>query len=329
MICFLNSFLVIPYFPIFSSPFHTQIIITNFSGELGDESTFFSKNILPFMFLHISVNTKTCTRPTKGLVEMLSNQQIQQFRQGLEDRKAQLEEEFENNDHFNLQRSLSDSVSELSVYDNHPGDAGTELYEREKDLALNEHYRLEYRNVLEAIEAIDKGTYGICAVCHKEIPVERLEALPNTLYCIEHSPDKVTSHERPIEEGVLMPPFGKFDMDETDENVSYDAEDSWQDVASYGTSESPSDQAEQVDHYNDMYIEPQENVGYVEDYENFVGVDITGKHVTVYPNKQHEKYEEELDEEGIMTTFGDLPAFEHDPYVEEHEEREEKEEKGQ
>lgn len=276
------------------------------------------------MFLHISVNTKTCTRPAKGLVEMLSSQQLQQFKQVLEDRKAQIEEEFENNDHFNLQRSLSDSVSELSVYDNHPGDAGTELYEREKDLALNEHYRLEYRNTLEAIEAIKNGTYGTCVVCHKEIPVERLEALPNTLYCIEHTPDKVTSHERPIEEGVLMPPFGKFDMDETDENVSYDAEDSWQDVASYGTSESPSDLVEQVDHYNDMYIEAQENVGYVEDYENFVGVDITGKHVTVYPNKQHEKYEEELDEEGIMTTFGDLPAVEHDPYTEEALERDEK-----
>ncbi|SHS01767.1 Uncharacterised protein [Mycobacteroides abscessus subsp. abscessus] len=49
MIYFLNSFLVIPYFPIFSSPFHTQLIITNFSGELGDDSTFFSKHILPFM----------------------------------------------------------------------------------------------------------------------------------------------------------------------------------------------------------------------------------------------------------------------------------------
>lgn len=70
------------------------------------------------------------------------------------------------------------------------------------------------------------------------------------------------------------------------------------------------------DHYNDTYIESEENIGYVEDFENFVGNDITGKEITVYPNKQHEKYEEELDREGIMTTFGDLPAFEHDPYVE-------------
>jgi len=256
---------------------------------------------------------------------MLSHQQLQQFQQILQDRKSDLEERYDNNDHLDLHRShLHDSVGELSSYDNHPGDEGTELYEREKDLALNEHYRLEYRNIQDALEAIKDGSYGKCVVCHEDIPFERLEALPTTLYCKEHSPDQITSHERPIEEGVLMPPFGKFDMDETDENVAYDAEDSWQEVAKWGTSETPSDLVEQVDHYNDAYMEADENVGFVEDYENFIGVDITGKNVTVYPNKQHEKYENELDEEGIMTSFGDLPAFEHDPYVDEDEDSEKK-----
>jgi hypothetical protein len=41
-----------------------------------------------------------------------------------------------------------------------------------------------------------------------------------------------------------------------------------------------------------------------------------GENITVYPSPQHKRYERELDEEGIMTSFGDLPAFEHDPYVE-------------
>jgi len=118
-----------------------------------------------------------------------------------------------------------------------------------------------------------------------------------------------------------MPPFGKFDKDLQDENVSYDAEDSWQDVARYGTSEGPSDFYQPPDHYNDMYNESQENIGYVEDYENFVATDIEGKEIKVYPNQQHERYEQELDEEGIMTSFGDLPAFEHDPYVDDDKEK--------
>jgi YteA family regulatory protein len=253
----------------------------------------------------------------KGVYYMLSTQQLAEFRLQLLKEKSEVEEHLEQNDHFGLERGhFHESMGELSSYDNHPADEGSELYEREKDIALNEHYEFELRNINHALEAMENGSYGKCEVCGSEIPVERLEALPNTTYCIEHSPDQVTSHKRPVEEGVLMPPFGKFDMDEQDENVAFDAEDSWQAVAEYGTSETPSDQAIPGDHYNDVYIESDEKIGYVEDYENFVGNDIYGNNITVYPNSQHEKYENELDEEGIMTSFGDLPAFEHDPYVE-------------
>jgi YteA family regulatory protein len=251
----------------------------------------------------------------KGLNNMLTKGQISTFRTELMNRKNELEGRFEDNDHFQLQRSLSDSMRELSVYDNHPADIGTELFEREKDIALNEHSRFELDGINKALEAIQNGAYGICETCKEEIPAERLEALPTALYCIKHTPDKKVSRDRPIEEEVLTPPFGKFDMDVKDENVAYDAEDSWQDVAQYGTSESPSDFANPPKDYDDMYVESQENVGYVEDYENFAAVDITGEKVTVYPSKEHELYEEVLEEEGIMTAFGDLPASEKDPYT--------------
>lgn len=248
---------------------------------------------------------------------MLSKEQLLRFKSELEKQKKDLEDRYEANDQLGLNDGhYHESVGELSSYDNHPGDEGTELYEREKDIALSEHYRNELGNISKALEAIENGTYGKCEVCGKEIALQRLDALPTTTYCIQHTPDQITSHERPLEEGVLMPPFGKFDMDEQDENVAFDAEDSWQEVASWGTSESPSDFVDVPDHYNDTYIEADENVGYVEDYENFVGVDIEGKHITVYPNAQHERYEDALDEEGIMTSFGDLPDREKEPYVE-------------
>jgi YteA family regulatory protein len=252
----------------------------------------------------------------KGVYQMLSTQQLAELRLQLLQEKSEVEGHLEQNDHFGLERGhFHESMGELSSYDNHPADEGTELYEREKDIALNEHYEFELKNINHALEAMENGTYGNCEVCGKEIPLERLEALPNTTYCIEHSPDQVTSHKRPVEEGVLMPPFGKFDMDEKDENVSFDAEDSWQTVAAWGTSDTPSDLAFPQDSYSDIYTEADENIGYVEDYENFVGNDMYGNNIKVYPNPQHESYEDALDEEGIMTSFGDLPAFEHDPYV--------------
>ena len=251
---------------------------------------------------------------------MLSTEQLAELRLQLLKEKSDVQEHLEQNEHAGLERGhYHESMGELSSYDNHPADEGTDLYEREKDIALKEHYELELKNINHALEAMENGTYGKCQICGEDIPLERLQAIPNTTYCIEHSPDKVVSHERPLEEGVLMPPFGKFDMDEKDENVAFDAEDAWQVVSQWGTSETPSDFAFTKDHYNDVSTEAEENEGYVEDYENFVGTDMYGKNITVYPNPQHEQYENALDEEGIMTSFGDLPAFEHDPYVEDEE----------
>lgn len=248
---------------------------------------------------------------------MLSQQQLAAFKSRLQQQKRELENRDQTNNHFGLTAGhYHESMGELSSYDNHPADEGTDLYEREKDIALNEHNRNELEDIDRALSAIEKGSYGKCEICGKDIDPERLKALPTTTFCLEHSPDKVISHERPLEEGVLMPPFGKFDMDKKDESVSFDAEDAWQEVQSWGTSETPSDFVEVEDHYNDAYNESQDRVGYVEDYENFVGVDITGKNVTVYPAKLHEHIEDNLDEEGIMTPFGDLPPYEHDSYEE-------------
>lgn len=254
---------------------------------------------------------------------MLSSEKISELKNYLINEKKRLEESLDINDNLGLNRGHAhESMGELSSYDNHPADEATELYEREKDIALEEHYKLELGNINRALEAIEKGNYGKCEVCGQDIPTERLEALPTTTYCKEHSPDQHISHKRPLEEGVLMTPFGKFDMDEQDENVAFDAEDSWQIVSQWGTSETPSDFAFPQEHYNDVGNEPDENEGYVEDYENFIGNDMYGNNITVYPNNpQHIRYEDELDEEGIMTTFGDLPAFEHDPYVEDDKEK--------
>ncbi|WP_110928651.1 TraR/DksA C4-type zinc finger protein [Bacillus massiliglaciei] len=249
---------------------------------------------------------------------MLSEKKLNEFKGRLLNTKEELDRAIGEGGNFDLLRShFHDATGDLSSYDNHPGDEGTELYEREKDIALYEHYQNEIRDINKALEAMDNGTYGKCKTCSEEIPAERLEILPATLYCKEHSPSGEVPKDRPVEEEVLMPPFGKFDMDDRKENVAFDAEDSWQDVALYGTSESPSDFADPPADYDDMYVESHENIGYVEDYENYVGVDITGKNVTVYPTSQLAGYEEALDEEGIMTSFGDLPPSERDPYVEE------------
>ena len=83
------------------------------------------------------------------------------------------------------EQSESDSVGELSSYDQHQADMGTETFEREKDLSILEQVEAELADVEHALRRLDDGTYGTCEVCGKQIPEERLEALPATRLCLE------------------------------------------------------------------------------------------------------------------------------------------------
>jgi YteA family regulatory protein len=195
------------------------------------------------------------------------------FRKKLITEKDRLEEEIRASNRFNMEEPLTDSVQELSAYDNHPADLGSETFEREKDLALwnNTHELLQRIN--EALDHIDKGIYGVCEDCGGAIDLERLEAIPYTTLCIHcqrQEEDNHQSRERPIEEEVLGPPFGRTFLDDTDA-VTTDGEDIWQDVARYGTSESPSDLGGVAD-YEDAYLGADEERGIVEEMDSIIEV---------------------------------------------------------
>lgn len=195
---------------------------------------------------------------------MLSKEQLAQFKQVLleDQRKAITHME----GHLGLEQSQTDSVGELSSYDNHPGDLATEVYERGKDLALYKNKEHELEAINEALHAIEEGTYGICRECSMDIPLERLIAMPTADTCVEHADDKLTFDKRPVEEQVYST---HINPERHETETGYDAEDAWQEVSRYGTSETPSDFYGDRDNYNEMYPNHEENVGYVEDVERY------------------------------------------------------------
>jgi YteA family regulatory protein len=201
--------------------------------------------------------------------------------------------------------SETESVGELSAYDNHPADLGSELFERGKDLALHEQMREDLEEIDAALMAMETGEYGTCKVCHEDISPERLEVLPSTLYCKEHSPEQTVSKTRPIEEEVLGHPFVHHNLDS---NVGYDAEDSIQDAMRVGSSDTPSDfiTNDEKD-YNHTYLNSSENLGHVEDFENFLGTDMYGKEKTIYGVKEYQQYEQTLDDYDQQAIDGTLP----------------------
>jgi YteA family regulatory protein len=205
---------------------------------------------------------------------MLSQEQQQQLQQQLMEEKKRLEERLTDNHHYGKGDGMNNSIGELSGYDNHPADIGTELFERGKDLALNEEDEHHLEEIEMALLQMEAGHYGTCVVCGKEIPYERLEAVPETSLCIEHQTEKEVSHRRPVEEKVLRPPYGRHFNDGTEQNA-YDGEDAWQEVEQYGTS-NPPDFFREGKNYNELVIDNDERRGYVDDFEGFAITDARG-----------------------------------------------------
>ncbi len=70
---------------------------------------------------------------------------------------------------------------------NHPGDIGSELFEKEKDIALVNNQKVLTNEIDEALNKIENGDYGKCQCCNCTIDKERLEAIPYTTTCINCS----------------------------------------------------------------------------------------------------------------------------------------------
>ncbi|MFC4402066.1 TraR/DksA C4-type zinc finger protein [Gracilibacillus xinjiangensis] len=107
---------------------------------------------------------------------------IDQCRNMLEERKQEI---IQKNEEAAL--ALDEEIGELTTFNNHPADLGTELYERERDIALERNREQELEEINRALEAVDDGTYHLCIVCGKEIEEERLLTIPTTRYCVQHA----------------------------------------------------------------------------------------------------------------------------------------------
>ncbi len=191
---------------------------------------------------------------------------VMKYKKVLLNEKDRLEGEIKN---FQDEEKYSqqESTNELSSYDNHPGDAGSETFEREMDLGLKDNTFTLLKQVDDALDKIESGNYGVCQKCGANIKDDRLGVVPYSSYCEdcqESQEDIEGVRERPLEEGTFHPPFRGFN--DNDEGIEYDAEDAWQDVAQYGTSNDPSYAHDPVTGdklSKDPYIDSEEVIGSV------------------------------------------------------------------
>ncbi len=85
-------------------------------------------------------------------------------------------------------------------------DAASDVYEREKTLAIIQTLEKKLISLDRALRAAAKGGYGICEVCGEKIDPDRLAIVPQTTTCVqcqqklERSARRRTRSGLPIEE---------------------------------------------------------------------------------------------------------------------------------
>jgi RNA polymerase-binding protein DksA len=106
----------------------------------------------------------------------------------LQAERAQVAEELEN-----LRELMQAEV------DVEPDEGDAEIFEREKNAALIAVLERKLSNIDTALRSIEKGQYGICERCGRQIEVERLEVKPDATLCLscQQEVERLTRRNRP------------------------------------------------------------------------------------------------------------------------------------
>lgn len=160
------------------------------------------------------------------------------------------------------------SPNELSNYDNHPADLGSELYTVEMNLALKVHEQSKLHEVNIALKKLENGSYGKCENCKKDIDFERLDAMPYARFCMDCKMAKeateINTPDQQYDE-VFDAPFGRKYLNKREDD-EFEGMDQLNDLMKYGSSDSPQDMGGYQD-YEEFYTNELDNQGIVEEID--------------------------------------------------------------
>ena len=112
-----------------------------------------------------------------------NKKELDNFKSLIQEKQKTVEKELD------ASRKKADEVlknnSVNAIYSSHMADAGTDQQEMEKNYYMvdRENKFLQYLN--HALEMIEDGTFGICAVCGELIDKERLQEVLHTTSCFD------------------------------------------------------------------------------------------------------------------------------------------------
>ena len=114
----------------------------------------------------------------------LSQKEIQELKEKLLAERKDLQSQLDELEEDSFGSNQSDISGEMG-FDEEYADAGTNTFEREKDLSLVNNLRDLMDRIDKALAKMADGTYGLCDRCGKPIEKLRLKALPYANLCIK------------------------------------------------------------------------------------------------------------------------------------------------
>lgn len=142
------------------------------------------------------VSKKTAGKPVKkgpasakpvksSPAKTYSAKDLQFFKNLILEKKKETMEELETLKESMMDVTTGEYVSESSTYSMHM-EQGTDAMEREKTFLFASRGSKFLNQLDDALQRIDRGTYGQCRVCLLLVPKERLEAVPTAQTCAEY-----------------------------------------------------------------------------------------------------------------------------------------------
>jgi len=123
---------------------------------------------------------------------------IEKFRNMLLLKRHQLLGDVDNMTEDALRKSRTDAAGDLSCMPIHMADIGSDNYEQEFTLGLIENEQNLLKEIDEALDRIDKGTYGVCMATGKPIGKNRLKLKPWAKYSIDYVRQSEKNGDRKI-----------------------------------------------------------------------------------------------------------------------------------
>jgi DnaK suppressor protein len=117
----------------------------------------------------------------------LSDNDIEHFKQMLLEKRREILTNVNEMEDETLKKPRLDASGDLSSMPIHMADIGTDNYDQEFTLGLMDSERKLLKEIDDALQRIEQGTYGLCEGTGEQIQKARLEAQPWARYCVEYA----------------------------------------------------------------------------------------------------------------------------------------------